>query len=70
MECLILTKEQADKVRGKYGTYNELEPVPIKTGEFILPADVLDNNAFASVELILENLPSRIVTEDEFLINN
>jgi len=67
MECLILTKAQADGLRGKYGKYSELEPIPIKSDEYVLPSDVLNDDAFISVKHILLNLPKRIVAEDEFL---
>jgi hypothetical protein len=41
MEMILLTKEQADKVRGRHGVYSALDPIPIKDGFFMLPVDVL-----------------------------
>jgi hypothetical protein len=41
MEMILLTKEQADKVRGRHGQYSELDPIPTADGFFMLPVDVL-----------------------------
>jgi hypothetical protein len=42
METMIyLTKEQANKVRGKHGKYSELQPIVTEDGGFILPMDVI-----------------------------
>jgi hypothetical protein len=41
MEAILLTKEQADKVRGRHGRYSALEPIPTEDSYFMLPADVL-----------------------------
>jgi hypothetical protein len=41
MKAILLTKEQADKVRGRHGTYSKLDPMVIADGRFILPIEVL-----------------------------
>jgi hypothetical protein len=41
MEMILLTKEQADKVRGRHGLYSALDPIEIEGGYFMLPVDVL-----------------------------
>jgi hypothetical protein len=41
MEYIYLTKDQADKVRGRHGKYSALEPIPTGDGNFILPKSVL-----------------------------
>ena len=69
MDCIILTKEQADSVKGKYGKYDELQPIPITDGSFVLPHDVLYDEAFVSVKEQLSALPIREVLEVEFLID-
>ncbi|HUU99462.1 MAG TPA: hypothetical protein VMW32_00730 [Bacteroidales bacterium] len=44
MEAVIyLTKEQADKVRGRHGKYSALDPIEAEDGNFILPKDVLSD---------------------------
>ena len=42
-KILILTKEQADKIRGNYGRYSVLEPVALPDGLFMLPEDCLSD---------------------------
>jgi len=41
MEMIYLTKEQADKVRGRHGRYSALEPILADDGNYILPLAVL-----------------------------
>lgn len=41
MDLIYLTKEQAEKVRGRHGKYSELQPIPAEDGSFVLPLDVL-----------------------------
>ena len=41
MEVIYLTKEQADKVRGRHGIYSALEPILADDGNYILPLAVL-----------------------------
>lgn len=40
---ILLTKEQADKVRGRHGKYSELDPIESDNEMFILPDDVLND---------------------------
>ena len=46
---IILTKEEADALRGPTGAYAALRPVELKDGTFILPAAVLTDPAHAKV---------------------
>ena len=48
-EMILLTKEQADKVRGRHGKYSALEPVVLDDGSFMLPVDVLKDPENAEV---------------------
>ena len=68
MDCIILTAEQVDKVRGKYGLYNELQPILLRDNTYVLPADVLENKTFDSVNHFLSQLPQREVAESEFIV--
>ena len=43
MKVIILTSEQAEKVRGRHGKYSALDPVLADNGMFILPTDVMDD---------------------------
>lgn len=45
MKYLILTKEQADSVRGETIPYHELLPVELPDGTFTLPDAVLSDPA-------------------------
>ena len=36
-EYLIITKEQADAVRGRYGSYSAIEPIALPDGKFFVP---------------------------------
>lgn len=58
---ILLTTEQADKVRGKYGEFSALEPVKVVEG-LALPTDVIDNPIFESVKEFLQSLPIVDVT--------
>lgn len=49
MNNILLTKEQADKVRGRHGQYSALDPIALEDGRFILPIDVLDDKEHAEV---------------------
>ncbi len=40
---LILTKEQAERIKGNYGRYSALEPIPLPDGNFMLPEDCLSD---------------------------
>ena len=64
---IILTKEQAESVRGVYGD-QELNPIELANGnEWVLPEDVIENEAFNEVKEILQSLPIREVNDDEFI---
>lgn len=58
---ILMTEEQADRVKGKYGSYSALEPIQVVEG-FALPVDIIDNVVFASVKELLESCPQVEVT--------
>jgi hypothetical protein len=66
MKMILLTAEQADKVRGSYGLYSALDPIQV-IESYALPVDVLDNSEFASVKEFLQTLPIQEVTLIETL---
>lgn len=74
MEMILLTAEQADKVRGNYGNYSALDPIQVVEG-FALPIDVLTNIEFVSIKEYLLTIPIQEVTfiqppeiEEEYII--
>lgn len=48
-EFIILTKEEANAVRGDTSPWTRLEPFEMKDGTFILPVSVLSDPAHAKV---------------------
>lgn len=51
---IIISKEQADAVRGKHGKYSALEPVLFPDGKYAIPEKVLDDPEFADILPILK----------------
>jgi len=41
MKAIILTKEQTESIRGRYGRYSALDPIALPGGLFMLPEDCL-----------------------------
>lgn len=57
MSFIILTKEQADAVRGETTPGHALQPIEQEDGSFFLPARVLDAPEHASKRVLLVDLP-------------
>jgi hypothetical protein len=62
---IILTKEQANEVRGNTGAGSALDPVKLKSGEYVLNEAVLSDPAHSMLHEFLNTLPTREVTKDE-----
>jgi hypothetical protein len=64
---IILTRSEAEYVLGVSPThgYAALEPVPLPSGEYILPEDVLADPANTDVKNFLNTLPKREITPEE-----
>jgi len=50
---IILTPKIAENVRGNYGDYHSLMPILLVNGNYALPTEALDCDAFTSVYDIL-----------------
>lgn len=61
MEMILLTEEQANRVRGNYGRYSALDPFQVVEG-YALPPDVIDDPIFAAIKEYLQTLPIVEVT--------
>lgn len=61
MQMILLTEEQANQVRGMYGTYSMLDPFKVVEG-WALPIKVIDKPEFALVKDFLSSLPQQEVT--------
>lgn len=68
-EMIILTAEEALTVLGLAPPPDDwaaIEPVPIRTGEYVLPPDVMADPCHADVAPFLATLPTRDVPDEEF----
>lgn len=56
MKHLIITKEQADLVRGKHGRYSGIMPVELPDGNFIISQGSMDDPDLISIKPVLEDI--------------
>lgn len=64
MKLICLTKEQAEKIRGRHGEYSELQPMELTDGRYGLPVEVLTDPDLKEVHDLLAALP---IEEGEIL---
>ena len=64
---IILTKDEADQVRGLTVKGHALAPVPLIDGTFVLPDACAADPAHAKHVTLLKSLPTRDVEATEFL---
>jgi len=57
---IIITKEQADTIRGKHGVYSFIEPIPLPDGNFIIPEACKTDPDLISIRSILETMDDNI----------
>lgn len=57
LTCILLTEEQANRVRGAHGPNNILSPQDLGEGNFAVAAGILDDPAFAEIIPFLITLP-------------
>ena len=60
---IIISKKQADKVRGRHGKYSALEPVEFPDGRYGIPARVINNPEFVDIKKTLEEYAKGEVQE-------
>lgn len=58
MSHLIITAEQANQIRGRYGKYSAIEPVETPDGKFIVPEACLSDADLAEVKTTLQSYVS------------
>lgn len=61
---IIISKEQADRVRGRHGEYSALEPVMFPDGMFAIPERCLDDPEFADIKKTLEDYRKTGIVQD------
>jgi hypothetical protein len=54
---ILLTSAEADEVRGDTEPGHALEPVKLKSGDFVLPPEVIDDPMHAEHHDFLNSLP-------------
>jgi len=57
---IVITKEQADTIRGNYGRYSAIEPVALPDGTFIVPEECMSDPDLTDAKPILETMNSVI----------
>ncbi|HUX56347.1 MAG TPA: hypothetical protein VMV77_05205 [Bacteroidales bacterium] len=63
---IIITKEQADEIRGRHGRYSAIEPVELPDGNFMVPERCIDDPDLKEVKSKLQEYvkPSRANVQD------
>lgn len=61
---IIISKEQADRVRGRHGKYSALVPVQFPDGTFGIPERVLDDKEFSDIHDILKKYREHCEIQD------
>ena len=67
MDGILLTKAQADAVKGKYGDYSALSPTPTKDGYWMLPIEVLKKKEFKTAIAKLKKCESAVIKETKVI---
>ena len=49
MNHIIISAQQAEQIKGKYGKYSAIEPVPLPDGNFIIPEKCIDDSDLVEV---------------------
>lgn len=55
MSHIIIDKAQAEAIRGNYGIYSAIEPIPAPDGKFIVPEACLSDADLAEIKTTLES---------------
>ena len=53
-----INETQANELRGTYGTYHTIDPIQLRTGEYILSTEIIENPAYSEIFNILSELPT------------
>ena len=63
-EHIIITPEQATQIKGNYGIYSAIEPVPTPDGRFIVPERCLTDEDLTDARITLQIIKSNAVTQN------
>ena len=61
---IIISKEQADKIRGRHGKYSALEPIEFPDGNFAIPERLLDDPEFDDIKDTLKKYQKECKVQD------
>ena len=61
---IIISKEQADKIRGRHGKYSACEPVQFPDGNFAIPERLLDDKEFDDIKDTLKQYQKECTVQD------
>lgn len=63
---IIITKEQAEQIRGRHGKYSAIEPVPSPDGNYLVPERCLDDPDLKDIKIRIEETihPDRSNVQD------
>jgi len=61
---IIISKEQAEAVRGRHGKYSALEPVEFPDGKFAVPERCIDDPEFADIRETLQKYRKEEIIQD------
>jgi len=61
---IIISKEQADKIRGRHGKYSALEPVEFPDGMFGIPERLIDDPEFDDIKDTLKKYQKECKVQD------
>ena len=61
---IIISKEQAEKIRGRHGKYSALEPVEFPDGMFGIPERLIDDPEFEDIKDTLKQYQKECKVQD------
>ena len=61
---IIISKEQADKIRGRHGKYSVCEPVEFPDGNFGIPERLLDDPEYDDIKDTLKQYQKECTVQD------
>ncbi len=61
---IIISKEQAEKIRGRHGKYSALEPVEFPDGMFGIPERLIDDPEFEDIKDTLKKYQKECKVQD------
>ena len=64
MKHIIITKQQADLIRGRYGLYSEIQPIRTPDGMFIIPERCLTDTDLQDALKKLQQIEKEAISQE------